>query len=750
MVVPLCDNEVTAKHKTSSFLEHHYLAEMSETKTEVPRAPTVSIAAKLGAAYASTPVAVEGIAVGVVGTVPEKAAVSSGPSQDVVPTSPVLPRSPSGIEIHVENASDAGARDFADWEERPFSLASANRRMSMLPVRPVPPSGAAPAATSGPAPQLSTAPRRSIAFPKSSSAEELQKQLNAVAAGRRESAFKGKEKLEVPPSPNSVEVPPSPTKDDSSVSQPIPVPANGAVPESLATKENASPPLASRPLGKPNPLPIPIAAPLIPAAELPASPPLSILPAVAGATPAAPRAPPTERTVKLKDDKEVVFGPDRVGDYLLGPQIGSGTFAKVRLAEHNYTHQSAVCKMITFPEPIDPRDRLHFFALREAAVMMALPPNPNIATLYEFHRTDAHVELVMSLAPGEELFGYCEKFVPGVNEHTSRLITTQLLGALDHLHTHSVLHRDIKLDNVFFEESTGKVTLIDFGLATFFHPQVRLTEILGTASYASPSLLTLLEDGYGSMSPHKGHMDLWALGVLVHGMITGRFPFEETEPSRLLREIYVKNTSPRPFPLPDTWDPEAREKAEDFLKTVLDPANEGKITAKSLLQHPWIRGADPMTAPRIPISKPTPSFVTPTRELADANNYARNFAELARLVAAKVQSRQMRLAIPFGGGNLGAAATTPGGAAGDSNSINGASISRPGSPASALSVGRGPTPTARPISRLSVLSNGTEDDYNRSSFESDGTAVSANGGSSSNPNGERKRGLKKFFGNLFH
>lgn len=609
------------------------------------------------------------------------------------------------------------SRDFSEWEERPFTLASASRRMSMLPTRPLlPPSSAPP-----------LAPRRSIAIPKSSSSEELSKQLIAATLAAKE-AVQAREEAE-----NEEQIPASTVAE---ILAPLAVPAGSKAANALTQP-------SVRPSTMPN-LPIPLAAPLVPPAELPVEPTLSLLPPIpVASTPSRP----LERPSKAPTKEEKTFGPERVGEFDLGPVIGKGTFAICRLARQAHSGQMGVCKLITFPEPIQPRDRLHFFALREAAVLMALPPHSNVTTLYEFHRSDAHVELVMSLAPGEELFQYCEKFSDGVPEPTSRNIVTQLLSALDHIHTHFVMHRDIKLDNVFFDEASGKVTIIDFGLATFFHPSVRLSELLGTASYASPSLLTLLEDGYGSMLPNKGHQDLWALGVLAHGMMTGRFPFEETEPARLLREIYAKKKEARPFHLPDSWEPEARERAEDFIKFILDPGNEGKITARSLLSHPWIRGPDSENAPRIPISKPTPSFVTPTRELADASNYARNFSELARLVAAKVQTRQARLAIPFGGGNLG---TTSSNANGLDRPESALGSSRP---SSAMSNGnssvRSPAivPT-RPASRLSMLSHPTDDEMDRGSFESDSTVGHAGGSSSAGQPAARERkkgGLKKFF-----
>lgn len=141
-----------------------------------------------------------------------------------------------------------------------------------------------------------------------------------------------------------------------------------------------------------------------------------------------------------------------------------------------------------------------------------------------------------------------------------------------------------QLDNVFYDPVTQTVSLIDFGLATFFDETTSFDEAVGCVNYASPGLLRLT-NWYRPYGAANGHSDLWALGVLTHGLLSGFFPFRSEDPIELEQEILsgvqlqVDGLS---------------ELGHAFLNMVLDPANEGRISAEQLLRHPWVA---PFAAP---------------------------------------------------------------------------------------------------------------------------------------------------------
>jgi MAP/microtubule affinity-regulating kinase len=92
--------------------------------------------------------------------------------------------------------------------------------------------------------------------------------------------------------------------------------------------------------------------------------------------------------------------------------------------------------------------------------------------------------------------------------------------AVFYLHSEvSVVHRDIKLDNILIEEGTRMVKLIDFGFSVLTTtPNQRLKVFCGTPSYMAPEI-TRKTDYEGKP------VDIWALGVLLYVMLTGTFPF---------------------------------------------------------------------------------------------------------------------------------------------------------------------------------------------------------------------------------
>lgn len=258
---------------------------------------------------------------------------------------------------------------------------------------------------------------------------------------------------------------------------------------------------------------------------------------------------------------------------------------------------------LSHPSPIAP-----FFALREAFVLANLAPHPNVVPLLDIVRTTRSIHTVLGLAPGYELYQYVDsKPNARLPEEEACLIVAGILEALRHVHSQSVLHRDVKLDNVFYDPKTGQVTLLDFGLATFVDESVPLEEDVGCLLYASPGLLALALH-QTPLLPQNGHSDLWSLGVLAHGILTGYFPFSAEVPALLEQEIKAYAG-----PALEGFS----EPCRDFVRLLLDPANAGRITADALCRHPWVARFSHRLA-SIPRKQPIPRIPSPVQDLPGA------------------------------------------------------------------------------------------------------------------------------------
>ena len=118
-------------------------------------------------------------------------------------------------------------------------------------------------------------------------------------------------------------------------------------------------------------------------------------------------------------------------------------------------------------------------------------------------------------------------------------IALNISGALEHIHTHGVVHRDLKPENIMVD-SDDNIKLIDFGIAgqagarrlTF----AKLSQVMGTPEYISP------EQVKGKRG--DGRSDLYALGVMLYEMLTGKTPFSGPNPFAIMNDRLLNNPVP--------------------------------------------------------------------------------------------------------------------------------------------------------------------------------------------------------------
>jgi len=201
--------------------------------------------------------------------------------------------------------------------------------------------------------------------------------------------------------------------------------------------------------------------------------------------------------------------------YTIIKRLGGGGMAHVYLARHAVLERPLVIKVLHRTLADDPEMRERFRREAESAARLVHPFICAIADM----GTSGHIEyLAMPYYAGGSLADRLgrQRIIPPAE---SAAIGVQVASALDYAHRHGIVHRDIKPDNILFDED-GNVALTDFGIATArFHGRLTATgRAMGTPHYMSP------EQAMGKLV--DGRSDLYAVGLLLYEMLLGQPPFD--------------------------------------------------------------------------------------------------------------------------------------------------------------------------------------------------------------------------------
>ncbi len=176
---------------------------------------------------------------------------------------------------------------------------------------------------------------------------------------------------------------------------------------------------------------------------------------------------------------------------------------------------------------------------REAQAAARLS-HPNIVSVYDVGRDDGTRYIVMEYVPGKTLKQLILEHAPFSLDEAIHIVR-QVAAALDYAHQHGLVHRDIKPQNILVDER-GFVKVTDFGIAKGL-TDVSLTEAgfgMGTVHYVSP------EQARGE--PATPASDIYALGVVLYEMLTGRLPFDADNPIGLaMQHVHEAPPPPRQF-----------------------------------------------------------------------------------------------------------------------------------------------------------------------------------------------------------
>lgn len=219
----------------------------------------------------------------------------------------------------------------------------------------------------------------------------------------------------------------------------------------------------------------------------------------------------------------------RVGDYQITGLLGAGGMGTVYAGEHPLIGKRVAIKVLHPSLAIDERMVERF--VREARSVVQIG-HRNIIDVFTFGEAQGigHY-FVMPLLAGQSLGDRVERTGPLPLSEAVGVIR-EIASALDAAHAAGIYHRDLKPDNVFLADDGGdapSVRLLDFGIAKLIHDEVSTTQTgaqMGTPLFMSP------EQWAGA--DVDGRTDVYALGVLAHHVLTGRFPLESNSVMALM------------------------------------------------------------------------------------------------------------------------------------------------------------------------------------------------------------------------
>ncbi|MHB8501559.1 MAG: protein kinase domain-containing protein [Candidatus Acidiferrales bacterium] len=211
------------------------------------------------------------------------------------------------------------------------------------------------------------------------------------------------------------------------------------------------------------------------------------------------------------------------GHYIVLEKAGAGGMGVVFRARDETLHRDVALKLPPADSVTDAESRE--LILREARAASALN-HPHICTIYEVGEVDGQPYIAMEYIAGETL----NRHIPATGLPTESVLDlgAQVADAVDHAHTHGILHRDLKSANVRMT-SSGQLKVLDFGLAmnikeaSAVEGVTRSTNldsgsIAGTVAYMAPELLL-------GKAPDV-RTDIWSMGVLLYELAAGVLPFQ--------------------------------------------------------------------------------------------------------------------------------------------------------------------------------------------------------------------------------
>ncbi|KAH6688229.1 kinase-like domain-containing protein [Verticillium dahliae] len=322
-----------------------------------------------------------------------------------------------------------------------------------------------------------------------------------------------------------------------------------------------------------------------------------------GPTPVSDSRGPSSSTTKQGRGRTTI--PTSSGKWILGKTIGAGSMGKVKLARKEdgpeqvrplkltplslvftrirrilmMVNMQVACKIIPRGSTEDghhsraDKERAdqskEIRTAREAAIVTLLN-HPHVCGMRDVVRTNYHWYMLFEYVNGGQMLDYIISHGK-LKEKQARKFSRQIASALDYCHRNSIVHRDLKIENILISKN-GDIKIIDFGLSNLFAPRGHLKTFCGSLYFAAPELL--------QARAYTGpEVDVWSFGIVLYVLVCGKVPFDDQSMPALHAKI-KKGLVDYP-----NW---LSSDCKHLLSRMLVTDPKQRAAMPEVMSHPWM------------------------------------------------------------------------------------------------------------------------------------------------------------------
>ncbi|KAK3897611.1 hypothetical protein C8A05DRAFT_19658 [Staphylotrichum tortipilum] len=344
----------------------------------------------------------------------------------------------------------------------------------------------------------------------------------------------------------------------------------------------------------------------------------------------------TKATVQLKNSKDKEHPPpppnnvveppssDRKDGvvYQVGKMLGKGGFAICYEGKAAGASKRVALKIVKSQMPTKMEQKFQ--------TELQIHSKMRHQNIVQFHRAftfESCTYLVLELCPNGSLMDMVKRR-KGLTEPEVRFYTVQIAGAIKYMHAKGIIHRDLKMGNIFLDKYMN-AKIGDFGLAALLltgkdMQVMRRTTLCGTPNYIAPEILEKGKKGHDHM------VDIWSLGIIVFAMLTSKPPFQSSTTDEIYRRAKDRDYE---WPSSATSNKYISQEAKDLVATMLQDADQ-RPDPDTIVAHPfftsgYMPGASDITHKLRELAPDNDAFYEPLSPQEEPTNI-RNVQDMCR------------------------------------------------------------------------------------------------------------------------